>query len=451
MTIRSLGWAGLLCALTSLATSSGCGGQATSLGQGPSKCEPNTKCAFDAGEPPMCGPGMAWNGSRCVAIVSVSSTGGQPNSGGSPAMGGRAGTSGAASTDAGPGSGGVSTGPDAGDAGLDADMTPPVFEGCKLVYDVSYETFRVSWDPAADDSTTSSKLVYEIWVRPLGSTGDPRSVAPTATVVGTTFVDVEGLLPGTEYEVLCGVMDESGNRDSGGRLSSAKTLVDGVPPTFGGVGAGSGMSRHTTALSWIAATDNATASSRIIYAIYESDVAGGEDFATPLLITDPGATSVTIEGLTYATHYFVVRARDRAGNEEQNTSEVQVAPKTSFAIDVQPIFTESCAVQICHTVGVDGTNPPIQGLNLEEGAAYTNIVNVVARQGIQISPPEPNIKRIDGTSTNPMDSYLWRKIQKPALPNIYGSTDPPTYSPRMLTSEEIQIITDWITEGSLNN
>src|SRR6185503_16648901 len=85
-----------------------------------------------------------------------------PGSGGAQSTGGRPGSSGA-TTGGTAGSGGVSTRPDAGDAGPDADLTPPVFEGCKLVYDVSYETFRVSWNPAADDSTTSSKRVYEIW------------------------------------------------------------------------------------------------------------------------------------------------------------------------------------------------------------------------------------------------------------------------------------------------
>lgn len=366
MTTRSVGWAGLLCALASLTTSSGCGGQATSQSHGASKCDPGTKCvAPDGGDPPACGPGTVWNGSSCVLTYGTGgtrSTGGRPGSGGAPSYGGTvgtsgapsyggtAGTSGSTSAEAGPGSGGVSTHPDGGDA------SPPV--------------------------------------------------------------------------------------------------PDTTPPVFGGIGSGSGMSRHTAGLSWTAATDNATDSSRIVYAVYESDVAGGEDFAAPLLITDPGATLVTIEGLTYATqyapHYFIVRARDRAGNEEQNTVEIRVDQKTSFATDVQPIFTQSCAVQICHTVG-DGTNPPILGLNLEEGAAYTNIVNVVARQGVMINPPEPNLKRIDGTSTNPMDSYLWRKLQKPALSNIYGNTDPPPQSPRMLTSGQVQVITDWIAEGSLNN
>ena len=82
---------------------------------------------------------------------------------------------------------------------------------------------------------------------------------------------------------------------------------------------------------------------------------------------------------------------------------------------------------------------------------YANIVNVVVRQGPLLSPPEPNLKRIDGTSANPMDSYIWRKMQVPTLPNISGHGElAPVWAPPP-TAEQIQIITDWITEGSLNN
>jgi hypothetical protein len=75
-------------------------------------------------------------------------------------------------------------------------------------------------------------------------------------------------------------------------------------------------------LSWDAATDPVTPSDQIVYDIYESGTAGGEDFATPTWMTAPGVTSFRTPGLpSHGTFYFVVRARDQAGNEDQNRVE----------------------------------------------------------------------------------------------------------------------------------
>lgn len=420
----------------------------------------------DASEPPVtCGPGTILMGSVCLPAPGsggASSSGGRPGSGGA-LLDGSAGSSGATSTGGSPGSGGVSTSPDGGyigdaqgpqyDTGLSDDKTAPEFAGCKAVSDVSFESFTVAWDAATDDRTPANRITYEIWVRPQGSPGSPGSSPPTATVVGATNVKVEGLMPGTDYEIWCGARDSSRNGDVGQQLLTTTTLTDGTPPVFAGLATVEGISRHAARLSWNPASDNASTGSEIVYAVYATDAAGAEDFTTPVLLTDPGQTSVDVGGLGGSPQFFVVRARDRAGNEDANTLERNVALTlpTSFEIDVQPIFTANCAITICHWPGADGTNPPIEGLNLAEGAAYTNIVNVVARQGIMISPPEPNLKRIDATSSNPMDSYLWRKIQVPELTNKFGGVQPGPQSGRSLTANEIQIITDWIIEGTLNN
>jgi hypothetical protein len=105
---------------------------------------------------------------------------------------------------------------------------------------------------------------------------------------------------------------------------------DQVPPKFAGlksattcipgpIGEGRTGSYH---LTWEAATDNVTPSSRIIYNIYQASAAGGEDFSTPTYTTAPGATSFDTPQLpSTKTFYFVVRARDQAGNEDSNTVE----------------------------------------------------------------------------------------------------------------------------------
>ena len=96
-------------------------------------------------------------------------------------------------------------------------------------------------------------------------------------------------------------------------LKSATTCIPGP------IGAGSTSSYH---LAWDAAKDNVTPSAKIVYEIYQATKPGGENFSTPTYTTAPGTTSFDTPQLpTENTFYFVVRARDRAGNEDSNTVE----------------------------------------------------------------------------------------------------------------------------------
>lgn len=98
-------------------------------------------------------------------------------------------------------------------------------------------------------------------------------------------------------------------------LKSATTCVPGP------IGGGRSTSYH---LSWDPATDNRTPSSQIVYDVYQATTAGGEDFSKPTYTTPPGATSFDTPPLaTDTTFFFVVRARDRAGNSDSNKVERQ--------------------------------------------------------------------------------------------------------------------------------
>ena len=107
---------------------------------------------------------------------------------------------------------------------------------------------------------------------------------------------------------------------------------DPVPPKFAGlksattcipgpIGPPRTSSYH---LTWEAATDNVTPSSKIVYNVYQATTAGGEDFSKPTYTTAPGVTSFDTPQLPSEKYfYFVVRARDNAGNEDSNTIERQ--------------------------------------------------------------------------------------------------------------------------------
>ena len=199
------------------------------------------------------------------------------------------------------------------------DQTPPDFAGCRAVSGVSFESVTVEWDPASDRGTPSSDIIYEVWIRPAGSSGDIRQSGTLTTVVGGLKTTLNGLDEGTDYEIFCDAKDAEGNLELIEPLLQVTTKADDLPPTFNGVvSATPGSAPHSVDLTWSSATDNASPDSAIVYLVYGTDVPGQEQFdAPPVLVTTGGATSATItDQSSRVTHYFAVRARDHAGKVE---------------------------------------------------------------------------------------------------------------------------------------
>jgi hypothetical protein len=98
--------------------------------------------------------------------------------------------------------------------------------------------------------------------------------------------------------------------------------TDKTPPTFSGLQSayycvgGPVRPAETTpyTLTWQAATDDVTPSSKMVYDIFVANTPGGEDFSHPTWTTASGATTYTTPKLPSEGTYFVVRARDEAGN-----------------------------------------------------------------------------------------------------------------------------------------
>ncbi len=121
-----------------------------------------------------------------------------------------------------------------------------------------------------------------------------------------------------------------------GALAAASALArvaspDRTPPTFAGLqsattcipGPIAGQSASYR-LTWKPATDNVTPSTKIVYDIYQSAEPGSEDFSSATYTTRRGATSFTTPALPADENvFFVVRARDRAGNRDSNQIERQ--------------------------------------------------------------------------------------------------------------------------------
>ena len=107
----------------------------------------------------------------------------------------------------------------------------------------------------------------------------------------------------------------------------------------------------------------------------------------------------------------------------------------AFADDVQPIFTANCAFSGCHA----GSNPA-QGMNLSDGQAYANIVNVQSN--------ESGLLRVD--PGNPDQSYLVHKIQG-TQGTVGGSGGQMPLGGTPLTQAQINLIREWITNGAQEN
>lgn len=128
----------------------------------------------------------------------------------------------------------------------------------------------------------------------------------------------------------------SGNAtDAAGNVSPCSAtgptyVFDQRPPVFAGVDAAVALSASELLLTWSAADDDFSAPEQIFYEICRSQLpieAGGCDPFLPEAATPVGATRWVIGGLPEnSRHYFVVRARDHAGNVEQNR--VQATART---------------------------------------------------------------------------------------------------------------------------
>jgi hypothetical protein len=314
------------------------------------------------------------------------------------------------------------------------DTLPPVFAGCTSAVTLNSTQVTVTWDPATDNTTPQPQIAYDIFAAT--TSGHEDFTTPTATFTGVSVGVVTELKPSTTYYFVCRARDLSNNEDANTSERSATTPVDTTPPTFAGLSAITNVTATSVQLNWLAATDPQTPSSEIVYDVFQATTAGGEAFtAAPTATSAPGATSISLSNLPPSSVlYWVVRARDLAGNEDTNTVELSATTGVSFAENVQPIFTQHCAVVGCHVPG----NPP-EGQVLAAGFAYANIVNVPSEE-------VPSDNRV--TPGNLTTSYLYLKI---TAQESVGTNMPPPSTNDFLSAAEKATIMNWIVEGAQNN
>jgi fibronectin type 3 domain-containing protein len=105
--------------------------------------------------------------------------------------------------------------------------------------------------------------------------------------------------------------------------------ADKVAPAFDGAAQVTVVDDFTLNVAWAPATDDVSKPEQLTYAVYSGLAADAIDLTTPLATSAPGASAHDVSGLAAGTTYFfIVRARDAAGNEDAN--EVVVSGTTTF-------------------------------------------------------------------------------------------------------------------------
>ena len=215
------------------------------------------------------------------------------------------------------------------------DVQPPMFAGAATATALGAGAIRLTWSAGTDNVTLAGNLVYSIY-RATTAGGQSFAAATYRTLPGTTTFVATGLAPSTTYFFVVRASDQAGNQDGNVVQVSATTTADTTAPVFAGITGAASASSSSIALAWSAASDDISPAATIVYDVYRATSAGGQAFAAPTYTSAPGANGLVATGLApLTTYFFVVRARDQAGNRDPNTIERTAATSADIA---PPVF-----------------------------------------------------------------------------------------------------------------
>ena len=325
------------------------------------------------------------------------------------------------------------------------DLTPPLFGGCAKAEGVASNQVKVTWTAGSDDVTPATDLAYDVYAftQP-GPHADLGAAVSKAWVRGALEATVGNLAADTTYYFVCQARDLSGN--AGGNPVDVKgaTEKDTAPPDFAGATSAKPTSPDSfqVRVEWPAAADLQSAPEQLAYDVYTASKPGGQDFGAPPAATVTGQTWSELVVRPGETTYFVVRARDEAGNVSKDLAEVSVTTRVNFDCQVQPTFDKSC-VPGCHTLGQKQYNPI-----LASPVSYTFIV---ADGVVQKGDPDASWLYQDLVCAPSCNGAPGCVECEKALPS--GNTphlmpqakQPPNPAP---SADEIALVYKWIKEGA---
>lgn len=328
------------------------------------------------------------------------------------------------------------------------DATPPLFGGCAKAVGVASNQVEVSYSAGSDDVTPPADLAYDVYAfTDPGPHADLGAAVSKAWVRGDLKVTVGNLAADTTYYFFCQARDLSGN--VGGNPVDVKgtTEKDTLPPDFKGATSAKPTSADSfqVRLEWPPASDVQTAPEKLAYDVYTASKPGAQDFGAPPTLTVTGQTWAELLAPPGATTYFVVRARDEAGNVSKDVVEVSAATRVNFDCQIQPVFDKSC-VPGCHTLGQKQYNPI-----LASPVSYTFIVadGVVQKKNPEGSWLYQDLVCVPQCNGVPGCVQCDLKLPSGNTPHFMPQPPVPPNAPNPApTADEIALVYKWIAEGA---
>ncbi len=189
------------------------------------------------------------------------------------------------------------------------DDVGPDFEGIKSVNGDNLSA-KLSWNDSQD---VSEPIYYHVYQRKEQGT---YNLSRPVRITRENNASVNHLEPNTTYWYMVKAVDSKGNMDDNW-IEKSVHIEDQAPLSFDGLEKAYYVSNlnNSIYLEWEEAEDP---SDPITYHIYRSNSSDGFDYDSPLCsVTDQ--LYMMLDNLSYGVHYFVVRAEDRFGNEDNNT------------------------------------------------------------------------------------------------------------------------------------
>jgi parallel beta-helix repeat protein len=208
----------------------------------------------------------------------------------------------------------------------------------------------VSWDDLTSQNTASETPIEVNEVLFTISASDIQTQMRTLTsgldLIEEAFTVATGVA--RRIEVLAYNADDSllygGTKYATFADSALTTAIgmvaagDDTPPIYTGLDEAVAITGNHVLISWQLASEGSDSDFDAIYLVYMSELSGSFDYSHPSYTSKPGETSLLIGDLDPATtYYFVVRAMDRAGNIDLNTSQqavVTLAAANELYVDV---------------------------------------------------------------------------------------------------------------------
>jgi len=249
------------------------------------------------------------------------------------------------------------------------------------------------------------------------------------SILGSPMPLTGGPLPAAEQAIIRAWIAEGAVNDQ--PASTTSTTVPSTSTTVVTVTSTSTTSTTTTEPPPLTTSTTVTSTSTTVATVTPTST-------TEATVTSTSTTSTTTTELPPPTTSTTVTSTSTTVATVTSTSTTTTQPPAlvSFRGDIQPIFTARCALPGCHSGPI-----PTQGLDLSDGSSYAALVG-------RSSTELPTVKLIDpGSATT---SYLlWKVGKAPAGQSIMGLPMPLLGGP--LTLAQVVTISDWVTQGALDN